>query len=82
MDKPQSPVPDDVPSLPVELVQALAAEIALPVPAERLDAALKQHAGTYADLMRVRSIPLEYSPNYVEPLTALRWIERGGHSLE
>lgn len=67
--------------LPDEFVEILAAEIAIPVPPERLRAALTQHAGTYEDLMRVRSIRLEYSPDYVEPLTALRWIERGGNSV-
>jgi hypothetical protein len=69
-------------ALPNDYVQALAAEIAIPVEPDRLQAALSAHARTHDALMRVRSIPLQYSPTYVEPLTALRWIERGGHSVE
>lgn len=68
--------------LPKDFLDVLAAEIAIPVSPERLAAALSSHAKTHAALMRVRAIPLQYSPTYVEPLTALRWIERGGHSVE
>lgn len=68
--------------LPKDYVEMLAAEIAIPVTPERFAAALSTHARTHAALMRVRSIPLQYSPTYVEPLTALRWIERGGHSVD
>jgi hypothetical protein len=31
-------------------------------------------------VMRLRSVPLQYSPTYLEPLTALRWIENGGRN--
>lgn len=68
--------------LPDDYVKALAAQIAIPVSADALRAALSSHARMQDALMRVRSIPLQYSPTYVEPLTALRWIERGGRSIE
>ena len=80
---PESNEAQDRPNeLPSDFAQALRAEIDIPVPKDRLDEALSAHARTHEALMRVRSIPLQYSPTYVEPLTALRWIERGGHSID
>jgi hypothetical protein len=69
-------------ALPSDLVDTLLSEIALPIDESRLREALSAHARTHDALMRVRSIPLQYSPTYVEPMTALRWIENGGHSVE
>lgn len=65
-----------------ETVEPLLNEIALPVGPARLAKALELHARSHDILMRVRSIPLQYSPTYVEPLTALRWIENGGRTIE
>ena len=68
--------------LPPDLLEPLIEEVALPVEPERLQAAVAQHARAHDKLMRLRQIRLEYIPTYIEPLTALRWIENGGHSVE
>jgi len=69
-------------SIPPELIEPLLAEISLPVGPDQLRKALEIHARQHEVLLRVRAIPLQYSPTYVEPLTALRWIENGGHTVE
>jgi hypothetical protein len=66
--------------LPAKELETFVNEIALPVGAGRLAKALELHARSHEVLMRVRSIPLQYTPTYVEPLTALRWIENGGRT--
>jgi hypothetical protein len=38
------------------------------------------HLRYRAELDRLRSVRLRYLPPYVEPATALAWIERGGRS--
>ena len=68
--------------IPRELIEPLLTEISLSGGRQRLIEALTQHARTHDLLMRIRSVTLQYSPTYVEPLTALRWIESGGHSVD
>jgi len=67
--------------LPERDLETFVNEIALPVGPGRLARALSLHAKSHDVLMRVRSIPLQYTPTYVEPLTALRWIENGGRTI-
>jgi hypothetical protein len=67
------------PAPPPDLLAPLIDEVALPVSVERLQAAVAQHARTHDTLMKLRQIKLQYSPSYIEPLTALRWVENGGH---
>jgi hypothetical protein len=69
-------------AIPGELIEPLLSEISIPVGPGQLRRALEIHARQHDVLLRVRSIPLQYSPTYVEPLTALRWIENGGHTVE
>ena len=66
--------------LPQADLETYVNEIALPVGPARIAKALELHTKSHDVLMRVRSIPLQYTPTYVEPLTALRWIENGGRS--
>jgi hypothetical protein len=67
---------------PVDLLAPLVPEVVLPVSIERLQAAVAQHARAHDTLMRLREIQFQYTPSYIEPLTALRWIEREGRSLD
>ena len=67
---------------PVKLLETIFAEFALPVRSEVLRDALAARARSHDRIMRLRSVPLAYTPIYVEPLTALRWIENGGHTTE
>ena len=68
--------------LPAKDVETYVNEIALPVGPGRVAKALELHTKSHDVLMRVRSIPLQYTPTYVEPLTALRWIENGGRTTQ
>jgi hypothetical protein len=70
------------PELPRDLLAPLIDEVALPGCAARLQDAVAQHARSHDILMRLREFRLEYSPTYIEPLAALRWIESGGRSVE
>lgn len=67
---------------PADLLAPLIDEVALPVGTERLQAAVDAHARAHDNLMKLRQVKLQYSPSYIEPLTALRWIENGGHSVD
>jgi hypothetical protein len=66
--------------LPANELETFVNEIALPVGPARLAKALELHTKSHDVLMRVRAVPLQYTPTYVEPLTALRWIENGGRT--
>lgn len=63
-------------------IEALFRPMLLPVGAEavRIAIAGRRDAGDQLDALR--RIPLPYVPTYVEPLHALRWIERGGRAAE
>lgn len=70
----------DIDRIPVELSTVLTSEAALPVGHERLRDALAAHQRSHEALMRVRQVPLQFLSPYIEPLTALRWIEKGGRT--
>jgi hypothetical protein len=68
-------------SMPTEEVfAALAADRGLPLDPERLEAARAMHVRFRRELEQLRSVHLEFLPPYIEPDTALRWIENGGRS--
>ena len=62
----------------VEMLEAFAADRGVGIPVERLRLALEMHVKFRSELDRLRDVPLQYVPDYVEPATALRWIENGG----
>ena len=63
-----------------ELLAALAADRGIVLTDEQLDAAHEMHVRFRHELMRLRGTKLDYLPPYIEPATALAWIERGGRS--
>lgn len=68
-------------SMPTEEVfAALAADRGLLLDPERLEAARAMHVRFRRELEQLRSVRLEFLPPYIEPETALRWIENGGRS--
>lgn len=68
-------------SMPTEEVfAALAADRGLRLSPERLEAARAMHVKFRDELEQLRSVHLEFLPPYIEPETALRWIENGGRS--
>ncbi len=62
----------------IEILQAIAADRGLDIPLDRVRLALEMHAKFRPELDRLRSVSLDYIPTYVEPATALQWIENGG----
>jgi hypothetical protein len=62
----------------VEILQAIAADRGLELSLDRVQLALEMHAKFRPELDRLRDVPLDYVPTYIEPATALRWIENGG----
>jgi hypothetical protein len=68
-------------SMPTEEVfAALAADRDLTLSAERLSVARAMHVKFRHELEQLRSVQLAFLPPYIEPQTAVRWIERGGRS--
>jgi hypothetical protein len=63
-----------------ELIRLMAADRGLEISPERLEAALAMHAKFRHELDLLRSVRLEFLPPYIEPETAVRWIENGGRS--
>lgn len=61
-----------------EIFEAIAADRGLQIERERLLAALEMHAKFRHELDRLRAVKLEFLPPYIEPATALQWIENGG----
>jgi hypothetical protein len=64
----------------LELLAALTADRGLGFTEAELEAAHAMHVRYRAELDRLRNVRLQYLPPYVEPATALAWIERGGRS--
>jgi hypothetical protein len=64
----------------LELLRAFADDLGLPYSDEELAAACAMQARYRSELERLRAVRLQYLPPYVEPATALAWIERGGRS--
>jgi hypothetical protein len=62
----------------VEILQAIAADRGLDIPVDRIRLALEMHAKFRPELDRLREVRLGYVPTYIEPATALQWIENGG----
>lgn len=63
-----------------EFFAALAADRGLDLAPERLEAARAMHVRFRQELDLLRSTRLEFLPPYIEPQTAVRWIENGGRS--
>ena len=67
-------------SPPEDLFALLAADRGLLLSAERLEAARVIHDRFRHELEQLRSVRLEFLPSYIEPHTAVRWIENAGRS--
>jgi len=61
-----------------ETLRAMAADRGLEIEPERLQAALAMHVKFRHELDQLRSVRLEFLPPYIEPATAVQWIENGG----
>jgi dihydropyrimidinase len=61
-----------------ESFRAIAADRGLEIDPERLAAALEMHAKFRAELDRLRAVRLDFVPSYIEPATALQWMQNGG----
>jgi hypothetical protein len=66
----------------LELLAALAEDRGLDLSDAELEAAHAMHVRYRSELDRLRAVRLQYLPPYVEPASALAWIERGGRSNE
>ena len=64
----------------LDLLAAMAADRRLGLEDAELQAAHEMHARYRDELDRLRAVRLQYRPPYVEPATAVAWIERGGRS--
>ena len=62
----------------VEVFEAIAADRGLTLDRERIEVALEMHAKFRHELDLLRSVELSPLPPYIQPETALRWIENGG----
>jgi hypothetical protein len=63
-------------------IEALFRPMLLPVGSDAVRTAIAGRRDASAQLDTLRLIPLPYVPAYIEPLHALRWIERGGRGPE
>lgn len=63
-----------------ELLGALARERNLALGPAQLTEAAEIHAQLADAMATLRDLELEFLPPYIEPATALRWIENGGRS--
>lgn len=67
--------------VPTEVLLAeMAADRGLRLSPERIQAAHAMHVRFRQELELLRSVRLEFLPPYIEPQTAVRWIENGGRS--
>ena len=64
----------------IEIFEALAADRGLTISRERIEAALEMHEKFRHELDLLRSVELSPLPPYIQPETALRWIESGGRT--
>jgi hypothetical protein len=62
-------------------LRALAEDRDLNLNDQQLEAARAMHAKFRGELEKLRTVRLEYLGVYIEPATALRWIENSGRSL-
>jgi hypothetical protein len=63
-----------------QLFAEIAADRGLPLTPQRIEAARAMHVRFRHELELLRSVRLEFLPPYIEPQTAVRWIENGGRS--
>jgi hypothetical protein len=71
-----SPDPNTIPT--IEFLEAFAADRGLQIDRHRLEAALEMHAKFRPELDQLRAVELSSLPPYIQPETAIRWIENGG----
>jgi hypothetical protein len=62
----------------LEIFESIVADRGLHLDPERIEAALEMHAKFRPELDLLRSVELSPLPPYIQPETALRWIENGG----
>lgn len=68
-------------SMPTEeLFAEISADRGLKLSPERLATARAMHVKFRHELENLRAVRLEFLPPYIEPQTAVRWIENGGRS--
>jgi hypothetical protein len=63
-----------------ELLEAIADDRGLVLTDAELEAAWEMLVRFRAEVERLRMVPLAYLPPYIEPATAIAWIERGGRA--
>jgi len=63
-----------------ELLEAIADDRGIVLTDDELEAAWKMLVRFRAEVERLRMVPLSYLPPFIEPATAIAWIERGGRS--
>lgn len=63
-------------------IDSLFRPMLLPVEPDAVRVALAGRRDASAKLDAIRRVPLPYVPAYIEPLDALRWIERGGRTAD
>lgn len=62
----------------IDTLRAIAADRGLAISDERLEPAVAMHAKFRPELERLRAVRLDFVPSYIEPATALQWIQNGG----
>jgi hypothetical protein len=62
----------------IEIFEAIVDDRGLRLDQERIQAALDMHAKFRHELDLLRQVELSPLPPYIQPETALRWIENGG----
>ena len=65
-----------------DLLEAMLAERGVSLPSERIAAAAATCEKLRHEFDRLRSVELAFLPPYLEPATALRWIEGYGSTEE
>lgn len=73
------PLSSTTPNL--ELFAAIVADRGLQIDSWRLEEALEMHLRFRPALDRMRAVALTPLPPYIQPVTAVRWIENGGKLL-
>jgi hypothetical protein len=60
------------------MLRAIAEDRGLELDDQQLAVARAMHVKFRGELEKLRAVRLEYLPPYIEPATALQWIENGG----
>lgn len=77
-DRPAGPATIGPPDL--HLIELLAADRNLAMDTTQLETAWKVHVNHRGELEHLRTVELDYIPTYIEPATAMQWIENGGRA--